>query len=169
MNGFREILPGEIQENLFTAINDDWMLISAMKENGSFNTMTASWGGFGIMWGRSVCVCVIRPQRYTLEFVNEAERLTFSFLEEGHREALSICGSKSGRDCDKIAEAKLTPVTDGDIVGFEQARMIVSGKKLYCDVIKEDGFIDKSIISSKYPLKDYHRVFVCEIEKVFVK
>lgn len=47
--------------------------------------------------------------------------------------------------------------------------MIVSGKKLYCDVIKEDGFIDKSIISSKYPLKDYHRVFVCEIEKVFVK
>lgn len=53
MNGFREILPGEIQENLFTAINDDWMLISAMKENGSFNTMTASWGGFGIMWGRS--------------------------------------------------------------------------------------------------------------------
>lgn len=82
---------------------------------------------------------------------------------------LSICGSKSGRDCDKIAEAKLTPVTDGDIVGFEQARMIVSGKKLYCDVIKEDGFIDKSIISSKYPLKDYHRVFVCEIEKVFVK
>lgn len=169
MNGFREILPGEIQENLFTAINDDWMLISAMKENGSFNTMTASWGGFGIMWGRSVCVCVIRPQRYTLEFVNEAERLTFSFLEEGHREALSICGSKSGRDCDKIAEAKLTPVTDGDIVGFEQARMIVSGKKLYCDVIKEDGFIDKSIISSKYPLKVYHRVFVCEIEKVFVK
>lgn len=169
MNGFREISPSDIKENLFHAVGDDWMLITAEKRDGSVNTMTASWGGFGVMWGRPVCVCVIRPQRYTLEFVNEAERLTLSFLENGHREALNICGKRSGRDCDKIAEAGLTVVKDGDIAGFTEARMVISGKKIYVDRIKEDGFLDRSIIDSKYPKRDYHIVFVCEIEKVFVK
>lgn len=118
MNGFREISPCDIKENLFRAVGEDWMLVTAEKKDGSVNTMTASWGGFGVMWGRPVCVCVIRPQRYTLEFVNEVERLTLSFLEDGHREALNICGKKSGRDCDKITEAGLDVVKDGDIAGF---------------------------------------------------
>lgn len=169
MNGFREISPCDIKENLFRAVGEDWMLVTAEKKDGSVNTMTASWGGFGVMWGRPVCVCVIRPQRYTLEFVNEAERLTLSFLEDGHREALNICGKKSGRDCDKITEAGLDVVKDGDIAGFAQARMVVAGKKIYVDRIKEDCFLDRSIIDSKYPKRDYHIVFVCEIEKVFVK
>ncbi len=169
MNGFNEILPSEIKDNLFTAINDDWMLITAKKADGSVNTMTASWGGFGILWGRPICFCVIRPQRYTLEFVEEAENLTLSFLEDGYREALNLLGRKSGRDCDKIAESGLTIVEDGKIVGFSEARMVISGKKIYTDIIKESGFIDKTIIDSKYPHRDYHKVFICEIEKVFIK
>ena len=169
MNGFNEILPTEIKDNLFTAINDDWMLITAKKEDGSVNTMTASWGGFGILWGRPICFCVIRPQRYTLEFVEEAENLTLSFLKDGYKEALNLLGRKSGRDCDKIAESGLTVVEDGEIVGFGEARMVISGKKIYTDIIKESGFIDKTIIDSKYPHRDYHKVFICEIEKVFIK
>lgn len=169
MNGFKEILPSEIKENFFTAVNDDWMLITAKKSDGTINTMTASWGGFGIMWARPVCLCVIRPQRYTLEFVEESERLTLTFLNDGYREALKLLGTKSGRDCDKISESGLSTIHDGEIVGFNEARMIISGKKIYTDTIKECGFIDKSIIDSKYPNRDYHRVFVCEIEKVFIK
>lgn len=169
MNGFREISPYDIKENLFHAVGDDWMLITAQKPDGTVNTMTASWGGFGVMWGRPVCVCVIRPQRYTHEFVDEAERLTLSFLEEGHREALNICGKKSGRDCDKIVEAGLDIVKDGDAVGFTQARTVICGKKIYVDRVKEECFLEHSLIESKYPMRDYHTVFVCEIEKVFVK
>ncbi len=169
MNDFREISPFEMKDNLFHEVNDEWMLITAENSEGKINTMTASWGGFGIMWGKPVCVCVIRPQRYTAEFVEENERLSLSFLEEGHREALKICGTKSGRDCGKIKEAGLTPVKLGKIYGYNEAKTVVCGKKIYTDVIKESGFIDRSLIDSKYPLRDYHRVFVCEIEAVYVK
>ncbi len=165
----KEIRPYDIKENLFTSVKDDWMLITAVNREGKINTMTASWGGFGIMWARPVCVCVIRPQRYTREFADDAERLTLSFLKEGHRDALNLCGKVSGRDCDKIDAAGLHPVTDGEIAYFEESRLVVCAKKIYVSEFKEENFLDPAIIESKYPLRDYHKVYVCEIEKVLVE
>lgn len=169
MKTYKNILPSEIKENLFSEINDEWMLITAKKKDGSINAMTASWGGIGIMWGLPVCFCVIRPQRYTREFVDDSEKLTLTFLKEGYREALKICGAKSGRVCDKIKEAGLTPIVEDDFVGFEEAKMIIGGRKIYVGKIEESGFIDRTIIDSKYPMKDYHYVYVCSIEKVYVE
>ena len=165
----KEITSYDIKENLFQSVMHDWMLITAVNREGKVNTMTASWGGFGIMWSRPVCVCVIRPQRYTREFVDDAERLTLSFLTDGHRDALSLCGKVSGRDCDKITEAGLHTVTDGDLAYFEESRLVVCAKKIYVSEFKEENFLDTSLIDSKYPLRDYHKVYVCEIEKVLIK
>lgn len=163
------IHPKEISENLFTLLDDEWMLVTARAADGRVNTMTASWGGFGIMWGKAVCICVIRPQRYTLEFVNQAEELTLSFLKEGHRDALTLCGRKSGRDCDKIAEAGLNVVSDGPYPFFEESRLVICGKKLYVDQVKPDGFVDPSLSQKVYPNEDYHYVFVSEITKVLAE
>lgn len=165
----RVIRPEEIKDNFFSAINEDWMLVTAVNSDGNVNTMTASWGGFGIMWNKAVCVCVIRPQRFTSAFVKDSDRLTLSFLEEGNREALKICGTKSGRDCDKIKEAGLKTIVEGDIAYFDKSRLTIVGRKIYVSKFYEENFIDKSIIDSKYPLRDYHDVYVCEIEKVLVK
>ena len=148
------IRPDEIKDNIFSAINDEWMLVSAVNSKGKVNTMTASWGGFGIMWNKPVCVCVIRPQRYTSEFVKDSQRITLSFLEEGNRDALKICGTKSGRDCDKIKEAGLQTLVEDDCVFFSQSRLTVVGKKIYVSSFKEENFLDKSIIDSKYPTRD---------------
>ena len=163
----KRITPTEITENLFSAIQDDWMLITAKNKEGRINTMTASWGGFGILWGRPVCFCVIRPQRYTYGFVEEAERLTLSFLRDGYRHALTLCGTKSGRDGDKIAEAGLTPVSEDDYVTFAEACLVVCGKKLYVSDLEESKFLDPSLVESKYPNRDFHRVYICEIEAVY--
>lgn len=165
----REITPYEMNDNIFTAIKDEWMLITAMNKDGRVNTMTASWGGFGYMWARPVCLCVIRPQRYTHEFVEEADRLTLSFLTEGHREALNLCGKVSGRHCDKIKEAGLHTVTDGELAYFEESRLVICGKKIYVSEFKEENFLDPTVVESKYPKKDFHTVYVCEIEKILVK
>lgn len=98
--GFKETAIEELQFNPFTKIGKEWMLVTAGDETGH-NTMTASWGGMGVMWGKNIVNVYIRPQRYTKEFVDAGEMFTLSFYDESYRKSLSICGSKSGRDCDK--------------------------------------------------------------------
>ena len=104
---FVEITPAQIAENAFKAISKDWMLITA-GTLASYNTMTASWGGWGHLWGRDVCFCVIRPQRHTFGFMEQASHFTLSFFDEAYRSALDFCGSRSGRDVDKAAATGLT-------------------------------------------------------------
>ena len=74
--------------------------------------MTASWGGLGVLWNANVSFAFVRPSRYTFEFLEREKYYTLSFLGLSQRRALQICGSKSGRDTDKVAEAGLTPVFD---------------------------------------------------------
>ena len=103
---FREISVEELKDNPFTLINKDWMLITAGNEQ-SHNTMTASWGGVGELWGKYVSTIYVRPQRYTLEFVEREDYYSLCFFGPEYRQALSLCGSKSGRDVDKDTEAFL--------------------------------------------------------------
>ena len=62
----KEIKAQELNENPFKLIGDDWMLITAEKD-GKVNTMTASWGGLGVIWGRNAATVYIRLSRYTKE------------------------------------------------------------------------------------------------------
>ena len=77
---FKEIKPEELNFNPFTRIGSDWMLLTAGTED-KFNTMTASWGGAGVFWGKPAVTCYIRPQRYTKEFIDKEELFSVSFLK----------------------------------------------------------------------------------------
>jgi flavin reductase (DIM6/NTAB) family NADH-FMN oxidoreductase RutF len=79
MDNYKEIKPEQLDKNIFQLINDGWMLITAKKDD-KINTMTASWGGFGIMWNKKVAYTVMRPQRYTKEFVDGSDRFTLCFF-----------------------------------------------------------------------------------------
>ncbi len=164
---FREIKPESLTDNPFKLIGMDWMLVTAGSAE-SFNTMTASWGGLGILWERKVCFCFIRPTRHTYEFIERSENFTLSFFEERYRKALSYCGSHSGRDTDKIKEAGLTPATAGGFVHFAEARLVLACKKIYFQDITPSHFVDPAI-DGMYPKKDYHRMYVGEIKKCLVK
>ena len=107
---FREISVEELKDNPFTLINKDWMLITAGNEK-SHNTMTASWGGVGELWGKYVSTIYVRPQRYTLEFVEREDYYSLCFFGPEYRQALNFCGTKSGRDFDKDKETGLTPAS----------------------------------------------------------
>ena len=89
---FKEVKAEELQFNPFTKIGKEWMLITAGTEE-KYNTMTASWGGVGVIWGKDVVTAYIRPQRYTKEFVDANDTFTISFFPEGYKKALSLCGS----------------------------------------------------------------------------
>ena len=165
---FEEVDIRDLQINPFTKIGDEWMLVTAGDERG-FNTMTASWGGLGVLWSRDVATCYIRPTRYTKEFIDAADRLTLSFYGPEHKRALGVLGTKSGRDCDKVAEVGFTPLFLDGTCAFEEAELILVCRKLYADPIKPECFIDTSCDEENYPLRDYHVMYISEVERVLAR
>ena len=164
---FREISVEQLKDNPFTLINKDWMLITA-GDAEKHNTMTASWGGVGELWGKYVSTIYIRPQRYTLEFVEREEYYSLCFFGPEYRQALSLCGSKSGRDVDKDAATGLTPCFDQAAPYYEQARLGFLCRKLYRQDMEESAFLDKGLLEKWYD-NDLHRIFIGEIVKVLEK
>jgi flavin reductase (DIM6/NTAB) family NADH-FMN oxidoreductase RutF len=149
----------------FVRIGDDWMLISAGDgPSGNWNTMTASWGGLGVLWKRNVAFVFVRTSRHTLEFMNSGERFSLSFFDKDCHAALGFCGANSGRDYDKAAETGLSPLYFPDgTVSFAEARDALSCRKLYTHDIDPCRFLDPAIDKDCYPDKDYHRLFIGEI------
>lgn len=157
-------------ENAFDLIGKEWMLVTAGNKE-KFNTMTASWGGIGWLWNRPVAFVFIRPERYTHDFIEREGRLTLSFYKEEFRSILQFCGTKSGRDVDKVKETGLKPVAlDSGAMTFSEARLTLDCRKLFKSPMAAANFIDKSILEKWYgnqPGGSLHDVYVVEIEGVY--
>lgn len=172
---FSHISPYELTRNPFDLIYNDWMLVSAANESGEqcgrdYNMMTANWGGVGVLWRKPVAFVFIRPQRHTFLFAENNDRMTLSFFDEKYHKALEFCGKYSGRDYDKAKECSLTPVFDensGRAVYFEEAKLVLVTRKLYVQPLDEQ-FALSDTVTSHYPGKDYHKMFICEIEDVLI-
>ncbi len=168
MRGFIKINPQEL-ENAIKCIGSDWMLITVDdKRQGRANAMTASWGAMGVLWNKNICVCFVRPQRYTYELLKEENEFSIAFMDEEHREALKLCGRESGRDLDKLARCGLTVNRELGVPAINEARTVLVCRKLYEDDLREDCFLDSSLLSN-YPKGDYHRFYVCEIKEAYRK
>ena len=163
MSEFKRVKPESLSGNFIDAIGSKWALLTVTRPDGSYKTMTVSWGGVGVLWNKPVCFVFVRPQRYTHEFSEAGECFTLSFFEDKYREKLAYCGRVSGRDTDKAADCGLTPVRQHGYTFFAEAKQVLAAKKLYVDEIREGGFVDPSILDHCYPKKDYHTVYVCEI------
>ena len=146
----KKVDPKELEFNVFSAIGDQWMLITAGDEE-QCNTMTASWGGLGILWGSPIAIAYIRPQRYTKEFVDREEYFTLSFFGPEYRPQLALCGSKSGRDVDKVAEC-----------GFTVARKRMAQRM-------NPSYIPEDVREKWYQEGDYHTMYIGEIVEALVK
>ncbi len=169
MSEFKQIIPENFKGNPFTMIGTDCMLICGKKKDGSVNAMTAAWGGMGVMWGKNVAFAVIRPQRFTKKFVDGSAGFSLTFYGGGYKKMLSYMGSVSGRDEDKINKMGLTVLSDGDTPYFEEAETVFICKKLYAQDMKSDCFTEKEPDEKWYPAKDYHTMYIAEIEKILIK
>lgn len=158
---FINIEPQRIEENLIDLIGNKWMLVTAEKD-GKVNTMTASWGGAGVMWNKPSAFVFIRPQRYTFEFIEDSDTLTLSFFGEEMRDALKLCGSVSGRDHDKIKEAGLTLAHRQGMPCFEESKLTLYCRKRYGQFLNGESVIDEDVLST-YTAGDFHKMYICEI------
>lgn len=165
---FKSMEPTALKENVFSLIGQKWMLITAgTKEH--CNTMTASWGGLGVIWGAPTATCYIRPQRYTKEFVDREDYFTLAFFGEEYKKALSLCGSKSGREVDKVKECGFTVETaQCGAPYFQEAEMVLVCKKRFAQEM-DPNCIPEDIKEKWYPEQDYHTMYLGEIVEVLTK
>ncbi len=166
---FCEIEPADLEMRPFARIGGDWMLLTAEKPDGSVNCMTASWGGVGVLWGKPVLYCFIRPQRYTHQFSEEGNRLSACFFPAAYHKVLSFCGKVSGRDTDKIRESGLTLFRTAAGVYYKEADLVFLGRKLYADRLHSACFTEPAVAEKNYAAGDYHTAYVYEIEKILQK
>ncbi len=164
MKLFQEISPKDWKENVFDRIGNDWMLISAGRED-ALNTMTASWGGVGVLWGKDVSFVFVRPSRYTFEFIESEDCYSLCFFSNEKKDVLQYCGTHSGRDGDKIKEMDLHTNFDEGTPYFEEADLVLICQKMYWQDMDAENFLDEEI-HRFYTDGDYHRVYVGAITKV---
>lgn len=166
MSDFLEISSEQLTGNPFQQIGSDWMLVTAGNKN-QLNTMTASWGSLGVMWNLPVAQIVIRPQRYTREFIDAEAAFSLSFLSERYRRQLNYLGTVSGRDGDKIHHSGLTTAAVEGIPYICEADQVLFCKVLYRQLMNPACFAQPDVIRPFYPERDYHIAYTARITKVF--
>lgn len=173
----KNIRPEAITDNTFKIIGKDAMLVTACTTStdeegnvkiGRVNTMTASWGGFGVLWNKNVATIYIRPSRYTKEILDQTDFFSLSFFDEKYKTALDYCGKHSGRDGDKFRPAKLDLEYNNYVPWIRQARMVVFCRKLYAQPFDPYSFTDELICKQNYRKDDFHTMYIGEITKVTV-
>ena len=155
----------EFRSDSFQLFGSRWALVTAGSP-GRFNTMTISWGGLGTLWNRDVATVYIRPERYTFGFINESERFSISFFPEAYHQDLALLGSRSGRDGDKLAQTKLTPLElAGGVMGFAEASTTLICRKLFWQDLEKANMLPE-IADGVYGSAQTHRMFIGEVERI---
>ncbi|MCL2001392.1 MAG: flavin reductase family protein [Planctomycetes bacterium] len=168
MSAFSEMAPEDFKISPFEMIGQEWMLIAAEKE-GRTNAMTAAWGGFGFMWRRKVAFIVVRPQRFTKQFIDASGTFSLNFFGSGQRELLNYFGTVSGRDEDKIAKSGLSVAHRNGGPYFPEAETVIICKKLYAQAYRGECFVDPQPDLDCYPAKDYHTLYIGEVLSILAR
>ena len=143
-----------MQINPFTKFDKDWALVTSGTKD-DFNTMTISWGSMGTIWNRDVVTIYIRPDRYTWEYLNNNDYFTVAFFDEKYRKDLTILGTLSGKNENKLAKTSLNPLfIEDNIITFKEAKETFVLKKIYMaqmEYDKEPPFAQKIYVNGIQP------------------
>lgn len=174
---YKNIKPSEFNKNIFNLIGKDWFLMTA-ESLGVVNPMTVAWATFGILWGKPVVSVAVRPERYTHEIASKADTFSLTVFNKEYRKMLGFCGTKSGRDFNKVKECNLHVLYSGETPYFEEARLSFICKKLCVTSLKEEDFLGNKEFTGKWYGGEnkpdgtgggYHDLFIAEITDILEK
>ncbi|MBR2028621.1 MAG: flavin reductase [Oscillospiraceae bacterium] len=151
----------EFFDKSLSIFQSDWALVTAGSTDNC-NTMTIGWGGLGTLWRKPVCTVYVKPCRYTHSFMDANDYFTVSFFGDEYRSALSVLGTKSGRDGNKIAEVGFDVVPCGESVTFRQAKTTLLCRKIYRQDLSADA-MPADVIEKYYTEEAPHTVFIGEV------
>ena len=159
----------DLNVNIFQLFNQQWALLTAGTMS-DYNAMTISWGQLGSLWGgpgkaKNIATVFVKPVRHTFSFMERHDIFTICWFPREFHKDLGILGSKSGRDGDKLALTRLTPVAAGAGVGYEQASMTMICKKIYSEQLKKER-IPAEAVAAFYSGSDGvepHHMYIGEV------
>lgn len=168
LHTFQPLPADSLDLNPFVKIGKEWALLSAGNKQKA-NTMTVSWGGLGVLWGKNVVSVYVRDSRYTKEFIDNGDFFSLAFFGDTCRTALEYCGKFSGRNDNKFKSAGLTPAFKLSIPYPDEANLVILCKKMAAVPITEDTFIDKEIKEKFYSDGDMHTMYVGEVLEIMAR
>lgn len=168
---YEAVAAEDFDENIFKLVGKDWTVITAGEKP---NSMVASWGGVGIMFNKPVTWNFLRANRFTLEKMRETGTFTMCYFPEQYKGDIMQFGIKSGRDTDKMAQTKLTPMLTPDgYPAYAEARVIIECKLIAASTVSKDEFYTeeaKTFLQEGFDdAKDWHKLVYGEITKIYIK
>lgn len=174
---FRKTTPSEFSENIFELVKKDWFLMTA-EADGVVNTMSVAWATFGILWQKPVVMVAIRPERYTHEIASKAATFSLTTLpsDPAWKKVYGFCGTKSGRDFDKIKECHLTVAHESETPFIEDGRLAFICRKLCVPQLAEGDFPTDELSKFYGGTNNengegggYHYLYFAEITDILIK
>ena len=170
-HAYEAVSPEEFNENIFKLVGKDFTVITAGEKP---NSMVASWGGVGIMFNKPVTWNFLRANRYTLEKMRETSTFTMCWFPDQYKGDIMQFGTKSGRNTDKMAQTKLTPMATPDgYPAYAEAKIIIECKLIAASTVSKDEFYTeeaKTFLQEGYDdAKDWHKLVYGEITKIYIR
>lgn len=143
--------------------------------DGKVNTMTIGWGTLGIQWKKPIFIAFVRESRYTKELLDKNPEFTVNIpYGEYDKSILGICGTRSGRDIDKIQELGLT-LEESETVsvpGIRQLPLTLECKVIYRQE-QDPAAISEENTARYYPKEDgqsgdYHTAYYGEVTAAYL-
>jgi flavin reductase (DIM6/NTAB) family NADH-FMN oxidoreductase RutF len=142
------------------------LLLASTRADGASNAMTIGWASLGIIWGLPMMVVLVRPSRYTYQFIESSGLFTVNVPTEAMRPYVNMCGTKSGRELDKLADVATSMGQAVEAVVLDNCPLVYECKVVHTnDVIPQNlaPYIDERA----YARGDYHRVYYGQIMGTF--
>ncbi|MDR1479823.1 MAG: flavin reductase [Planctomycetaceae bacterium] len=170
---FKPIAPKEIPGDVFTLVNKDYTVLTGGTAK-HYNSMIASWGGWGTLFEKPVVWGFMNANRYTLELIRKDSTYTMSYFDNKYKEEILLFGKQSGRTSDKMKNTKLTAVqTPSGNITYKEAKIIIECKLFEITTVAPDDFKDeearKFIVNAQKEVKDYHKVVFGVITNVWIR
>ncbi len=152
------------------ALNRNGAFLLVDSKEGKRNIMTIGWASIGVIWSEPVMCVLVRPSRYTHEFMEKAKHFSVNVPVKKLKKELGYCGSHSGRDSDKEAECKFQ-IEKGQIKGvsvIEQCDLFYECEIIHKNEVQKDH-LDPLLNEKFYLRDDYHTIYFGKILKAYRK
>jgi flavin reductase (DIM6/NTAB) family NADH-FMN oxidoreductase RutF len=145
-----------------SVLADGGLLLASTRQDGRSNVMTIGWATVGVIWGLPVMVVLVRPSRYTYQFIEASKVFTVNVPTPAMRPYVNLCGTKSGRDVDKLADAVTVMGQHVNSVVLDECPLVYECRVVHTNDVQPDNLLP-DVLRRAYQRGDFHRVYYGQI------